>query len=336
MSILSKIQELRYGYDSTDEDLILLTEAYNKDQEIINAQKSVFLDNMYSERVKVQVSAYTSKEQASMRSKNAIINVYIDRLQYYRLLLVRHLRKCHKVLLDKKARGEKFLDSERYVQMHKLKQECITRGFVQYASPRDKVLVKLMDPLMNVPLNLYVGESEREWKAIMYRLQELLDNGDCYEKRVKQYIAKLQGLESERISKRNELVTLGVIIIRGQDRDLYIPPPANRYFYTKSEAVCVVTSQTIRSSADRKLLIGGIAEAEFVSSERTFYDVLKRFENGETILDDCWARWRFKHNGPTPTFTNKCPLACRELFPLAPVASRIIGDYLFLRLSYNC
>ena len=26
------------------------------------------------------------------------------------------------------------------------------------------------------------------------------------------------------------------------------------------------------------------------------------------------------------------PLACRELFPLAPVASRIIGDYLFLRL----
>ena len=92
MSILNKIQELRYGYDSTDEDLILLTEAYKKDQEIINAQKSVFLDNMYSERVKVQVSAYTSKEQASMRSKNAIINVYIDRLQYYRLLLVRHLR----------------------------------------------------------------------------------------------------------------------------------------------------------------------------------------------------------------------------------------------------
>ena len=194
MSILSKIQELRYGYDSTDEDLILLTEAYNKDQEIINAQKSVFLDNMYSERVKVQVSAYTSKEQASMRSKNAIINVYIDRLQYYRLLLVRHLRRCHKVLLDKKARGEKFLDSERYVQMHQLKQECITRGVVQYASPRDEVLVKLMDPPMNVPLNLYVGESEREWKAIMYRLQELLDNGDCYEKRVKQYIAKLRGL----------------------------------------------------------------------------------------------------------------------------------------------
>ena len=30
---------------------------------------------------------------------------------------------------------------------------------------------------------------------------------------------------------------------------------------------------------------------------------------GETILDDCWARgmkWRFKHNGPTPTFTNMC------------------------------
>ena len=309
MSILNKIQELRYGYDSTDEDLILLTEAYNKDQEIINAQKSVFLDNMYSERVKVQVSAYTSKEQASMRSKNAIINVYIDRLQYYRLLLVRHLRRCHKVLLEKKSRGEKFLDSERYVQMHQLKQECITRGFVQYASPREEVGFSIANPdgvYLNVPLNLYVGECEREWKAIMYRLQELLDNGNRYEKRVGQYITKLQSLESERISKRNELVTMGVIIIRGQDRDLYIPPPANRCFYTKSEAVCVVTSQTIRSSADRKLLIGGIAEAEFVSSERTFYDVLKRFENGETILDDCWARWRFKHNGPTPTFTNKC------------------------------
>jgi len=56
-------------------------------------------------------------------------------------------------------------------------------------------------------------------------------------------------------------------------------------------------------------LIGGIAEAGFVSSERTFYDVLRRFNMGEIILDDCWARgmkWRFEHNGPTPTFTNKC------------------------------
>jgi len=364
MSILNKIQELRYGYDdpeavkvtdeadtaapkksrrvnlrfptkarpsrvgylitwpdtlkfdayhsvnhSTDEDLILLTEAYKKDQEIINAKKSVLLDNMYSKRVKVQVSAYTSKKQASMRAKNAIINVYIDQLQYYRLLLVRHLRRCHKLLLEKKSRGEKFLDSERYVQMHKLKQECITRGFLQYANPKDTKL--------GVPLNLYIGESEHEWKAIMYRLQELLDNGNRCEKRVGQYMTKLRGLESERISsleserisKRNELVTLGVIIIPGQDRDLYIPPPANRYFYTKSEAVCVVTSQTVKSSADRKLLIGGIAEAGFVSSESTFYDVLRRFDMGETILDDCWARgmkWRFKHNGPTPTFTNKC------------------------------
>ena len=194
MSILNKIQELRYGYDSTDEDLILLTDAYNKDQEIVNAQKSVFLDNMYSERVKVQVSAYTSKEQASMRSKNAIINVYIDRLQYYRLLLVRHLRRCHEVLLEKKSRGEKFLDSERYVQMHQLKQECITRGFVQYASPREEVGFSIANPdgvYMNVPLNLYVGECEREWKAIMSRLQELLDNGNRYEKRVGQYITKL-------------------------------------------------------------------------------------------------------------------------------------------------
>ena len=320
MSIIKKIQELRYGYDnayhsvnhSTDEDLILLTETYKKDQEIVNAKKWIdeYEVGAHTRRGrKVQVSAYTIKERASMRSKNAIINVYIDRLQYYRLLLVRHLRRCHKVLLDKKARGEKFLDSERYVQMHKLKQECITRGFVQYASPRDKVLVKLMDPLMNVPLNLYIGESECEWKAIMYRLQELLDNGDCYEKRVKQYIAKLRGLESERISKRNELVMLGVIIARGQDRDLYIPPPANRYFYMKSEAICIVTSQTVKSSVDRKLLIRGIVEAGYVSSESTFYDVLRRFEMGETILDDCWARgmkWRFKHNGPTPTFTNMC------------------------------
>ena len=194
MSILNKIQELRYGYDSTDEDLILLTEAYNRDQEIINAQKSVFLDNMYSERVKVQVSAYTSKEQASMRSKNAIINVYIDRLQYYRLLLVRHLRRCHEVLLEKKSRGEKFLDSERYVQMHQLKQECITRGFVQYASPREEVGFSIANPdgvYLNVPLNLYIGESEREWKSIMSRLQELLDNGNRYEKRIGQYITKL-------------------------------------------------------------------------------------------------------------------------------------------------
>ena len=133
-----------------------------------------------------------------------------------RLVLVRHVRRCHKVLLDKKARGEKFLGSERYVQMHKLKQECITRGFVQYASPRDKVLDKLMDPLMNVPLNLYAGQSEPVWKAITYRLQELLDTGDCYEKRVKQYIAKLRGLESERISKCNDPVTVAVIIIHGQ------------------------------------------------------------------------------------------------------------------------
>ena len=323
MTIINKIQELRYGYDdpeavhysnkkitwpntlefdayysvnhSTDEDLVRLTEAYKKDQDIISAKKSVLLDKM-----KVQVSAYTIKEQASMRAKNAIINVYIDQLQYYRLLLVRHLRRCHKVILEKKSRGEKFLDSERYVQMHKLKQECITRGFLQYANPKDT---------KEVPLNLYIGECEHEWKAIMYRLQRFLDNGNRCEKRVGQYITKLRGLELEQISKRNELVSMGVIIIRGQDRDLYIPPPANRYFYMKSEAICVVTSQTVTSSVDRKLLIGGIAKAGYVSSESTFYDVLRRFENGETILDDCWARgkkWRFEYNSPTPTFTNKC------------------------------
>ena len=280
---------------STDEDLVRLTEAYKKDQDIISAKKSVLLDNM-----KVQVSAYTSKEQASMRTKNAIINVYIDQLQYYRLLLVRHLRRCHKVLLEKKSQGEKFLDSERYVQMHKLKQECITRGFLQYANPKGT---------KSVPLNLYIGESEHEWEAIMDRLRRFLDDGDRCEKRVGQYITKLRGLELEQISKRNELVSMGVIIIPGQDRDLYIPPPANRYFYMKSEAICVVTSQTVTSSADRKLLIRGIAEAGYISSESTFYDVLRRFENGETILDDCWARgkkWRFEYNSPTPTFTNKC------------------------------
>jgi len=312
MSIVNKIQELQYGYDSTDEDLVLLAEAYKKDQDIINEKKwvkGIEVGACTNQGMKVQVSAYTSKEQASMRTKNAIINVYIDRLQYYRLLLVRHLRKCHKVLLEKKTRGEKFLDSERYVQMQKLKQECITRGFLQYASPRDKVSFNLMDPPMNVPLNLYVGECEREWDHIMSILQELLDNGNRYEKRVAQYITKLRGLESEQISKRNELVSMGFIIIRGQDRDLYIPPPANRCFYTKSEAVCVVTSQTVMSSVDRKSLIGGIVEAGYVSSKSTFYDVLRRFENGETILDDCWARgmkWRFEYNSPTPTFTNKC------------------------------
>jgi len=270
MTIINKIQELRYGYDdpeavkvtdevdttapkimwgryclgipnkkitwpdtlefdayhsvnhSTNEDLVRLTEAYKKDQDIISAKKSVLLDNM-----KVQVSAYTSKEQASMRAKNAIINVYIDQLQYYRLLLVRHLRKCHKVLLEKKSGGEKFLDSERYVQMHKLMQECITRGFLQYANPKDTKL--------GVPLNLYIGESECEWKAIMYRLRRFLGNGNRCEKRVGQYITKLRGLKMEQISEKNKLVTLGVIIIRGRDKDLYIPPPANRYFYMKLE-----------------------------------------------------------------------------------------------------
>ena len=183
MTIINKIQELRYGYDdpeavhysnkkitwpdtlefdtyysvnhSTDEDLVRLTEAYKKDQDIINAKKWVKgyeLGACSNRGGKVQVSAYTSKEQASMRAKNAIINVYIDQLQYYRLLLVRHLRRCHKVLLEKKSRGEKFLDSERYVQMHKLKQECITRGFLQYANPKDT---------KRVPLNLF-GESECE------------------------------------------------------------------------------------------------------------------------------------------------------------------------------
>lgn len=77
--------------------------------------------------------------------------------------------------------------------MHQLKQECITRGFVQYASPRDKVSFNLMDPPMNVPLNLYVGECEREWKSIMSILQELLDNGNRYEKRVALYISEAFG-----------------------------------------------------------------------------------------------------------------------------------------------
>ena len=40
---------------------------------------------------------------------------------------------------------------------------------------------------------------------------------------------------------------------------------------------------------------------------------------------------------PQKQLKREHPLACRELFPLAPVASRIIGDNLFLRLlSYNC
>jgi len=45
-----------------------------------------------------------------------------------------------------------------------------------------------------------------------------------------------------------------------------------------------------KSTADRRTLNECIADEQYVSSSSALYDVIQRFENGESILDDKWAR----------------------------------------------
>jgi len=218
-----------------------------------------------------------------------------------RSLLVRHVRRYHKALDKKVTEYEKFLGSDRYIEMHQLKEECIEHGLLKYTNPKDTT----------TPMNKYIGANGEERGEIMRVLRRCLN----LLARKKAEHEAIRDREVEELSRKAKLVAMGVIVVDGEFGDLYIPPPANRTsnVYRKSEAACIVTAQSFKRTADRRALIERIADEQYVSSSRALYDVVQRFENGESILDDKWARgkqWKIectgdkeftKHNVDIPT-----------------------------------
>jgi len=226
-------------------------------------------------------------------------NIRLYYLFLLRSLLVRHVRRYHKALDKKVTEYEKFLGSDDYIEMHQLKEECIEHGLLKYSNPKDTT----------TPMNEYIGANGGEWDAIMSVLKRCLNLSP----KIK---AEQEAIPVRELEERNaKLVAMGVIVVDGEFGDLYIPPPANRTsnVYRKSEAACIVTAQSFKRTADRKTLIERIADEEYVSSSSALYDVIQRFENGESVLDDKWARgkqWKIectsdkeftKHNVDMPT-----------------------------------
>ena len=286
----------------------------------------------YSLRYKAWKSVYDI-----WRPNKALQSVFgSNKLLLLRSLLARHVRRYHRMLEKKLVEGDKFLDSDRFIEMHKLKEECIRLRMLRYktienvlAYPKHdyeqsqyetRVRLKAGDPRIShrnimfyrrfqffeewqhwpeqigqympertsQPMNMYVGATETEWNAIMYMLRRCISLSP--KRKAEQLLIKEKVLDSQ----RRKLTSLGVIIVPANDYDLYIPPPADskreRKVYLKSEAVCIVTSQSYKHTPERKALIDAIANANYVSSARTLYDVVGRFEKGESITDDRWAR----------------------------------------------
>lgn len=218
-----------------------------------------------------------------------------------RSLLVRHVRRYHKALDKKVTEYEKFLGSDEYIEMHQLKEECIEHGLLKYSNPKDTT----------TPMNKYIGANGGEWAEIMRVLRRCLNL--LARKKAEQ--EAIRDRELEELSRKAKLVAMGVIVVDGEFGDLYIPLPADRTsnVYRKSEAACIVTAQSFKRTADRRTLIERIVDEQYVSSSSALYDVVQRFENGESILDDKWARgkqWKIectgdkeftKHNVDMPT-----------------------------------
>jgi len=271
----------------------------------------------------------------SWRPNKALRSVFrSNKLLLLRSLLARHVRRYHRMLEKKLVEGDKFLDSDRFIEMHKLKEECIRLRMLRYktienvlaypkhdyeqsqyetrirlkAIPRishrnimfyrrfqffeewqhwPEQIGQYMPERTSQPMNMYVGATETEWNAIMYMLRRCISLSP--KRKAEQLLIKEKVLDSQ----RRKLTALGVIIVPANDYDLYIPPPADskreRKVYLKSEAVCIVTSQSYKHTPERKALIDAIANANYVSSARTLYDVVGRFEKGESVIDDKWA-----------------------------------------------
>ena len=254
------------NYEEPDSDHLLLLKLYNEGTNLVTIDVPDF---------------------------GGMVGSQLFRVLLLRSLLVRHVRRYHKLLDIKFTEYEKFLGSDRYIQMHQLKEECIKHGLLKYAKPEDTIKRdKYTWVYSAAPMNKYAGANKSEWNKIMSVLQRCL-------KLSPKIKAEQEAIRERELKERKaKLVAAEVIIINGEFGDLYIPLPADRTsnVYRKSEAAFIVTAQSFKRTADRRTLIECIANEQYVSSSRALYDVIQRFENGESILDDKWARgeqWNF-------------------------------------------
>ena len=129
------------NYEEPDSDHLLLLKLYNEGTNLVMIYVPVFGGMVGSQLVEVLL---------------------------LRSLLVRHVRRYHKMLDIKFTEYEKFLGSDRYIQMHQLKEECIKHGLLKYAKPEDTIKRdKYTWVYSTAPMNKYAGANKSEWNKIM-------------------------------------------------------------------------------------------------------------------------------------------------------------------------